>query len=617
MNKPDDIRAFLRDNVLLMDGAMGTYYAKKTRDYDAACETANITAASAVREIHDEYLLAGCNAIKTNTFMANERSLDCDSAHAARIIEAGWKIASDAAGRFGAFVFADIGPISAGGDTLAHYKRIVDVFAAQGASCFLLETFAAPDCLEKLCGYIKQRCPHAFALVSFAVLPEGYTREGYFGNSLYSYFDALDCVDAVGFNCVCGPHHMLKLLRQLPAGRKPLAAMPNSGYPTVINHRTYFNTDDAGYFSNVLVDIARERARIIGGCCGTTPELLAGVRRRLDSEPTGTKAALDKTPDATAHNAQSAAPDTVAGRAQRAQPHDKQPSAPTASSGGQRISELLESGKRVIAVELDPPTDGDGAFFMQASKRLRDAGADAVTIADCPVSRARADSSILACKIHRELGIDAIPHMTCRDRNINATKALLLGLHMEGVRNILAVTGDPVPAVDRSEVKSVYNFNSPRLVRFIRELGRQLGDPFFICGALNVNALNFDAQLAHAQRKIENGVQAFLTQPVFCGQAIENLRQARSQLPAKILGGILPIVSHRNACYMDSEIAGITVGREIVCMYEGLDKQQSARLAVELALDIAKKIAPYIDGYYLITPFKRVELIEQIISELS
>lgn len=156
----------------------------------------------------------------------------------------------------------------------------------------------------------------------------------------------------------------------------------------------------------------------------------------------------------------------------------------------------------MLAVELDPPVDDEIGFFMEGVAALRDAGADAVTIADCPVGRPRADSSLLACKVKRELGMEPLPHMACRDRNLNATKALLLGLSIEGVHNVLLVTGDPIPTEARDEVKSVFNFNSRKLARYVSGLNEnELTTPFRLFGALNLNARNFAMQLKMAQEK--------------------------------------------------------------------------------------------------------------------
>ena len=166
------------------------------------------------------------------------------------------------------------------------------------------------------------------------------------------------------------------------------------------------------------------------------------------------------------------------------------------------LAAKLAAGRRVLAVELDPPVDDDPGFFLEGVRALRDAGADAVTISDCPVGRPRADSCLLSCKIRRETGVDPLPHMTCRDRNLNAVKALLLGLSIEGVHNVLLVTGDPIPSQDRDEVKSVFNFNSRKLARYVSGLNETtLRTPFRIFGALNVNAPNFAVQLRLALEK--------------------------------------------------------------------------------------------------------------------
>ena len=269
-------------------------------------------------------------------------------------------------------------------------------------------------------------------------------------------------------------------------------------------------------------------------------------------------------------------------------------------------------------MELDPPVDDDSEGFLEGVQALRDVGADAVTIADCPIGRPRADSSLLACKIKRELGVEPLPHMTCRDRNLNATKALLLGLSMEGVHNVLLVTGDPIPTEDREEVKSVFNFNSRKLARFVSTLNESaLRTPLRIYGALNLNAHNFDVELRRAQEKEKCGVTGFLTQPVLSAEALDNLKLARETLQGKILGGIFPVVSHRNACFLNNEISGMRVCQEIIDLYEGKNRDEAEDLAVTISTAIAKEIRPYTDGYYLMTPFRRVALMERIIKNIQ
>ena len=278
----------------------------------------------------------------------------------------------------------------------------------------------------------------------------------------------------------------------------------------------------------------------------------------------------------------------------------------------------LRQGEKVIAVELDPPADTNLLKYMAGAAQLGVAGTDIVTIADCPVARARMDSSLLACKIRSDLGMEALPHMTCRDRNLNATKGLLLGLSAVGVRNVLVITGDPIPTAERDEVKSVFQFNSRKMASFIRGLEKnELPVPFHVFGALNLNARNFSVELNRAKEKTERGMIGFLTQPVLSSAALENLKTARRELKgAYILGGIIPVVSERNARFIEAEISGIHVAQEIIEQYHGLSKAEAEDLAVSISVRIAEDIAPYTDGYYLITPFGRVGLMKRIIEQI-
>ena len=254
---------------------------------------------------------------------------------------------------------------------------------------------------------------------------------------------------------------------------------------------------------------------------------------------------------------------------------------------------------------------------MSGAWQLKSVGVDAITVADCPTARAHMDSCLMACKIKRELDMDPIPHMTCRDRNLNATKALLLGISMEGVRNVLLVTGDPIPSAERDEVKSVYQFNSRMLSGFVKSLNTlELDHPFRIYGALNVNAKNFETQLRLAEKKIENGVSCFLTQPVLTEEALKNLRLAHEMLNARILGGIIPVVSSRNGRFMNSEISGITVDEAIIERYEGKSREECTDLAVEISVDFARRMESCVDGYYIVTPFSRVDIITRIVRDI-
>ena len=587
-----DIRELLQTRPLLFDGAMGTYYKAAP---GVECEQANLTDPAGVLAVHREYLAAGADAVKTNTFSLPRLA----AAHTPgweQLAQAGWQLAVQAAKETGAAVFADLGPAP---DTEAVpagqvYTAVAKQFAALGARNFLFETLSSDAGLLDAVGAIKAEVSDAFVLVSFAVLPDGYTREGMYCKDLARRMQESGIVDAVGLNCVSAPGAMRTLAKQL-GGTLPLSVMPNAGYPVVTRTQVKYQGRPE-YFARELGRLAAEgTVQILGGCCGTTPAHIAALRAELDRLPV-----VKKTAPAEEFS-------TVKGRT---------------VENEDAFLRKLNAGEKVIAIELDSPRNADLTGYLEGAKKLQAAGADLLTIADCPIAQARMDSSLVACRVHRELGLCTLPHMTCRDRNLNATKALLLGLYAEGVREVLAITGDPIPTAERDEVKNVYQFNSRKLAQYIVSLageGREMPGPMTVFGALNLNARNFDVELRRAKEKLENGMSGFLTQPVLSAQAVENLKKSRETLgaDAKILAGIMPVVSQRNAIFMENEINGIHVEDWIIEKFAGLDRAQGEELGLAISLEMAKAALPYTDGFYLMTPFNRVALMERLIGRLK
>lgn len=579
------VRELLAQGVLLFDGATGTALCAQSGEGEAV-ERLCLTQPQRVLALHRAYLAAGCKAIKTNTFAAHV-SLACENKDDQKtLIRAAYDLARRAGDAYDAAVFADIGPAPTDADSAAAcYIAMAEQFLNVGATCFLFETMQSGEGLAEAAVYIKASCPDAWIMVSFAADADGFTRAGEQASALALQMSACGAVDAIGLNCICGAYHIRQLLSALDVGDKWMSAMPNAGYPHVEEGRTYYDSAPA-YYAQQVMECVKAGARIVGGCCGTTPEHIRQIARLLGT-PMPPRVRL--------------------GDEKAAQPPEK--------GCRSRIQRRLEQGRRITLVELDPPRSADIGGFMEGARQLEQAGADAITIADCPIGRARMDSSLLACKLSRELGIEALPHMTCRDRNVNATKALLLGLSMENVHNVLAVTGDPIPTGDRGSVKSVYQFNSRVLAKFIRGLGESgEAEPFFVCGGLNINAVRFDSELDRAKEKMDCGVSAFLTQPVLSEQAALHLERAMDELRgAKLIGGLFPVVSEKNARFLQSEVHGITVDEAVVRAYAGLDRAQGEDMAVRLCREAASRISPFVDGYYIMTPFQRVELVCRVI----
>lgn len=570
---------------LVFDGAMGTYYPDKSKRVMPECEMANLFDSEVIYEIHKEYVDAGAMAIKTNTFQANTVSLGTDFSVVKNVIEAGLSLAKRAVKNTETLVFADIGPIPGHDEnSIDEHKEIIDIFLENGINDFLFETFSEIGTLKELAKYIKAKDEDAFIITSFAVGADGLTRTGEVGEDLLSEAAKSVEIDAVGFNCVSGPLRLREYIEKINLPEKIISIMPNGGYPTVIKNRTYYSANK-DYFSNATLQFLEYGVQIIGGCCGTRPEFIREIIERI-SEYRYTKTRPEKKKHARLET-----------------PYTEN-----------LFRNKLEHGKKPIVVEFDPPKDLNMKRYMENVKALSNSGADGITIADCPVARVRVDASLTAYKIKNEIGIEPIVHMTCRDRNVNASKALLLGLNLENILNIITITGDPVPTAEKDEVKSVFQFNSTKFATLVSDMNEKVfTNKMNIGGALNLNANKFDLEIKRAQAKEKAGVNVFYTQPVISKTAVENLKIARKELKSYIMGGVMPIVSYKNALFMNSEASGIRLDDEIIEQYKGLEREAASRLAVEITSDFMRQIEDYVDGYYIITPFSRVDIVGKLI----
>jgi homocysteine S-methyltransferase len=280
----------------------------------------------------------------------------------------------------------------------------------------------------------------------------------------------------------------------------------------------------------------------------------------------------------------------------------------------------MRNNQFVIAVELDPPFNADAETILKNARICKSHGVDVITIADSPMGRARVDSVMLAAKIKREVGIEVIPHICCRDKNINALKSAILAGYIENIRNILAVTGDPIATAERNEIKGVFDLNSFKLIELISIMNIETfaGDPINIGGALNLNILKPQDEVSRMMKKSELGASFFLTQPIFDDDVIEFLPQVKKNDNMYILGGIMPLVSYKNAQFLNNEVAGIKIPERILSQFDqNMEKAEAEDLGVEIAVDIANRIKNNVDGFYFITPFNRAEMIIKIMNKLG
>lgn len=553
---------------ILLDGAMGTYYQSL---YGDDCFEANINHPEFILSIHNAYIEAGSTHILTNTFDASRRLEQGNNA--IDLIRAACHIAAGTR----ATVIADIGPA----DSAAVWRSQVDVFVHEGIHWFLFETLGSTEGIKEITAYVKELDPQAVVAVSFAVGPDGMSRQGFDVRHLLEEAIDMEGVDIVGLNCMSSAYHLASILPMLDLKGKGLLVKPNSGYPKVVGHKVIYE-GSPDYFARQCARMKAKGVTFFGGCCGTTPEHIKILKEELK------------------HAEHEGADESAEHRNQ----------IPDAGY----LSRLKSQGHKILAVELDPPANDDIASFMRGLGLLKEAGADIITIADNPIGRPRADSALLACKIRRETGMEVLPHLTCRDRNLNAVKGLLLGLSIEDVHQVLVITGDPLPDEARSEVKSVYDFNSRRLAGYIRHLNESLFScKMHVLGALDVNARNFDVQMRLAQEKIAQGMEGFLTQPVLSEKALHNLKRFRQAFPdCLLLAGIFPVVSWRNGQFLNSEVNGVHVCDEILALFENKDRAEGEKLAKQISKRIMAETADWCDGYYLMVPFQRVNLVCEI-----
>ena len=602
-----DFHKILTSRLLVTDGAMGTYYREKYGGTSRAPELDNLADPERIGAIHREYIEAGADIIRTNSFASNVQTLCPDGSvqtREARLrtvyenVSAACRIAKSAVKEAGCVlageeeagrgqtvetdrekirreicIAGDIGPLPA--------QRGADA----GIRLIWFETFPDLERILPVAEWIRS-VSDAFIMVSFSVNVFGYTQTGIGMGELLKAVKESALIDGIGFNCGIGP-----LLKRQDMGDLIVSAVPNAGYADRIENRMVYR-DNSAYFCEAMEEIAGLGVNIIGGCCGTSPsytrKLAAAVGHRSPAKR------LSDRPEE---------------RAESEIRYDHNP-----------FIRKLYSGEKVVIAELDPPFDGNDRKMMDAAAVLKRAGVEVITFSDSPMGKMRASSVLSAVKTAGRLQIDTMPHIACRDRNAIGIGSEILGAYMNGIRNFLFVTGDPVPSGDRGNITSVYDYHSVTLMNYVRQMNREYfaEDPVAYGGALNYGRANIDAEIRRMKKKCEAGASFFLTQPIYSDEDIEKIRYIKSRIDTKIICGIMPLVSYRNAMFMKNEITGIHVPDEITARYDpGMSREEAQAVGVQIAAEIAEKLADTADGYYFMVPFNRAEMIAEIMEKMK
>ncbi len=592
-----NIREYLKKSKLIADGSFGTYYSQKYKTVDIP-EYANITASQRISEIHTEYINSGAKLIRTNTFASNTYSLDCSIEQVKENIKAAYKIAKEAVEQSGKeiFIAGNIGPVPAvfQPDFEAveeEYYQIAKTFIDEGADILCFETFTQSEHIMPAIKRIKEEC-NPFIIVQFCVNQYGYSEAGERAERPVSETAFSKCVDAVGLNCGVGPAHMQQILSKINLNNNCFAtAMPNAGYPLLVRNRVKY-ADNPIYFASKVNGMALLGADIIGGCCGTTPDYIREVAKTIDLTPTV------KSDETSANNE-----------------NEK----PVIKKSFFRNADGTIKDKKLIAVELAPPFGADDKKLLEAAHMLKGLGVDVLTFPDSPSGRTRIDSVLMAQKVKNVTGFEVMPHICCRDKNAIAMRSTFLGASINDINNFLIITGDPIPVMARQVVKSVFNFDSVGLMRIADEMNSEAlkDSPLTYGGAINQSRRRIESEIKRVQKKMEAGAEFFLTQPVFTAEDAERLRRVKEETGARILCGIMPLVSRKNALFMKNEISGVNVTDEVIERYpENADREDGENVGVELAKEMIAATRDFADGYYFSFPFNRTYLLKRIIQEL-
>ena len=595
-----DLRQYLKINRLITDGAMGTYFEEKYQTEDVLSEHFNQTEPEKIKAIHLEYLRSGARLIRTNTFASNSMFFENED-EVVRNIRAGYQIACEAVEDYcresgmqaeDFVIAADIGTIYDADHmeydaVFAEYKKICDTFLACGARCFVFETQADFTYIEPVAAYLKQKSD-VFIIAQFSFDKTGYTRAGLGVEKVVKTAAAMENIDAYGFNCGVEATHLYQLMKDITfPNEKFVTALPNAGYPYALRGKTMYSKNSS-YFVEKMEKIAELGIEIIGGCCGTTPEHIRGLSGRLQEKPLAAKK-VGVTADEVVKGAES------------------------------EFARKLRMGEKAYIVELDPPFQNDISKVIHGARELAEVSVDMITLADSPMARIRMDAGHLAVRVQQETGVCVMPHICCRDRNVIALRSSMLGMHMNGIRHALIVTGDPVGRGDRERVTSVFDFNSIGLMQYVREMNEDVfaNEPIFYGGALNYHGVNVDAIIGRMKKKIEAGCSCFLTQPIYTTEDVERIRYIREHVDTKIMCGIMPLVSYKNAMFVKNEMAGIRVSDEIVARYTPeMTREEAEDVATQISVEIADRLYDFADGFYFMTPFNRTGLIRRIIETI-
>jgi len=613
-----EFREALSSRILVTDGAMGTALYAKGIFINRCYDELNLSLPAMVREVHQDYVKAGAEIIETNTFGANRKRLAAFG-HAEKlraINEAGVRLAREAAGDR-AFVAGAVGPLGIRLEPLGPtsfeearslFREQIEVLVESGVDLLMLETFTEINELREAVFAAREAAGSGLAVIAHvSIEDDGSLRDG---TSTEKFTRLLDewPVDAIGLNCSSGPRIMLETIEKMVClTAKPLSAIPNAGLPTAVEGRNLYLCSPE-YMAQYARRMLQAGARIVGGCCGTTPEHIREIRKEARSLQ---------------HSVQSAARIAAIEEVPLARTGAMK-KVPVAMKSG--LGAKLAAGHFVAFVEILPPRGVDASKEIEGARLCRAAGIDCINVPDGPRASARLSAQITCQLIQQQAGIEAVLHVCCRDRNTLSIQSELLGAHAAGIRNLICITGDPPRMGTYPDATAVFDVDSIGLTNIANNLNQGLdlgGNPMGSQTALligvgaNPGALNIDEELRRLEWKVQAGAEYIVTQPIFDLDLLAAFLARTAHHKVPVIAGIWPLTSFRNAEFMVNELR-VPVPPAYMERMRRVENAEAARAeGVAIAREMVEQVRRMVAGVQLSAPFGRYQLAIEVAEAIS
>jgi methionine synthase I (cobalamin-dependent)/5,10-methylenetetrahydrofolate reductase len=616
LNRAGEFRDRLQSKIIVADGAMGTILYAKGIFINRCFDELNLSSPQLVKEIHQEYVRAGAEVLETNTFGGNRVRLGAFglAEKLGAINEAGVRLAREAAGTR-AFVAGAMGPLgmqieplgpTSFAEARAVFREQANALVTYGVDLLIIETFYDLNELREAIFAAREAAgPEMVIVAQVTVNDDGSLRDGTSTSTFTRWMNEWP-VDVIGINCSAGPKVALETVEQMaPLTKKPLCAMPNAGQPATVEGRNIYLCSPE-YMAQYARRFLQAGVRVIGGCCGTTPEHIKMISSEVRSlQPAQHRPAVS----------------IVEGTS----PEAKRLPKPAASKKSE-LGRKLSGGKFVAFVEILPPRGVDASKEIAGARFCRDKGIDCINVPDGPRASARMSAQVTCQLIQQQAGIEAVLHFCCRDRNILSIQSELLGAHTAGIRNLICITGDPPRMGTYPDATAVFDVDSIGLTNIVNNLnqgldigGNAMGSQtaLLIGVGANPGAVNMDEELRRFAWKVEAGAEYVVTQPVFDLDLLASFLKRIEQYRLPVIAGIWPLTSYRNAEFMANELR-VPVPDEYMERMRKADSAEKARAeGTAIGQEMAQRSRSMVQGVQLSAPFGRYEMAIQVAEALG